>query len=260
MAVHTMNKELINEAKKHLISIKYDNLNPIIKNFTNAGELCLLGGRPAMGKTSFSLNIAAEMLKQGKRVVIISLENMAYQIIGKLIPLFIDNENDFDNAVNQIISSGLIIDDTSLINVDDLFNKEYVNQADFIVIDYLGLISVSQKLLFSSRKNECEYVLKRLKQLSTEKEISILVNAQLSHKIECRDNKRPLISYFLIDEKIIREYTDNVIFLYRDEMYNENTEQKGILKSNIIKTGNNCSNLYYHNSLYYDLNKDPFYK
>lgn len=246
-----MNKELIDKAKKHLISIKYDNLNPIIKNFTNAGELCLFGGRPNMGKTSFSLNIAAEMLKQGKRVVIISIEHMAYQIVGKLIPLFMEDENDFDNAVNQIISSDLIIDDTSLIDVDDLFNKEYVGKTDFIVIDYLCLISVSQKLHFSSRKNECEYVLKRLKQLSTEKEIPILINAQLSRKVEYRDNKRPLISDFLFDEKILKECVDSIILLYRDEMYNENSKLKGILGSNIIKTSDNSSNLYYHNSLYY---------
>lgn len=221
MAIHKMNKDLINHSKESCRKLEIDNLEPIIDEYVNAGELTIIESRPAMGKTSFMLNIVTQMLKQGKRVLFISLELCAYHVVERLLPLF-ENRN-------QLIESGLIIDDTACVDVDDLFNHEYIDNVDLIVIDYLGLLNLTNDNISTHR--DFGYILNRLKQLSLEKQVPVIVAAQLSQRIK---------EYPRFME------ADNTIRLYREPVFEENIDVNRIIESRACESDSNTEDRYYH--------------
>lgn len=220
MAVQKINKSLLQVAKRHSRRILIDNLEPIIKKYINAGELIIIKSRPAMGKTSFILNIVAQMLKQGKRVLLISLELSAYQVVGRLLPLF--------ESEKQLIESELIIDYTTYVNVDDLLNHKYIDDVDLVAIDYLGLMNLSNDNILKNR--DLGSVLNYLKQLSVEKQISVIVSAQLSERTK---------EYPLFNE------VDNTIILYHKPIYKGDVDINNIVESRVYK-GGETKNRFYH--------------
>ena len=216
------------------------------------GDMVLIAARPSMGKTTFALNIAEHAaLREGKSVVIFSLEmskeQLAYKLLcseanvdmlslrtGKLTP------EDWDNiarASGPLASAKIYIDDTAGVSVMEMRSKcrrlkmEY--GIDLILIDYLQLMSGSGE----SRQQEVAEISRNIKAIAKEMECPVIALSQLSRAPEQRADHRPMLSD-LRESGSIEQDADVVMFLYRDEYYNKETEEKGIGECIIAKQRN----------------------
>lgn len=158
--------------------------------------LTLVGGRPGVGKTTFLLNVTAQMLERNKNVFFISLELGKESVKNYLLSTGLINQNSL---------SKLAIYDKPNFNIDDLSDDETVVNSDLIVIDYLNLIG------YANDKN-LDYIVKQLKNISNHNNINIIVSAQLS--IGNDKSRIPTESDFMISEDVFSKYVDNSILLY----------------------------------------------
>jgi replicative DNA helicase len=144
------------------------------------------------------------------------------------------------SAIETLSSKKLLIDDTGEINIMDIRSRakkiirEY-GHLELIVIDYLQLMHMSNS--FSNRATEVSLISRSLKILSRELDIPIIVLSQLNRNLEQRNNKRPFISD-LRESGSIEQDADLIIFIYRDEIYNKDTNEKGIAEIIIGKQRN----------------------
>ena len=175
-----------------------DNFN--IDLFANDLEskvgLTLVGGRPGVGKTTFLLNVIAQMLRRNKNVFFVSLELGKERVKDYLLSTGVNNHDNLNN---------LTIYDKSDFNIDDLSNNKTAVNSDLIVIDYLNLIS------YTNDKN-LDYIVKQLKNISNHNNINIIASAQLSKSND--ESKIPTESDFMISEDVFSKYVDNSILLY----------------------------------------------
>lgn len=220
-----------------------------------AGDLIIVAGRPAMGKTTFSMNIAANAaIESNKPVAVFSLEMPEEQLIMRLIsslgriPLESvrtgkiqdDHWARFDLATTMLAQSRLFIDDTPNLTVHDIrarakrLQRQNNNELGLIVIDYLQLISMGSH---SNHSLNVAEVTRQLKALAKELNIPIILLSQLNRDLEKRKDKRPLQSD-LRDSGSIEQDADVVILLYRDEVYNEESPDKGTAEIIIGKQRN----------------------
>lgn len=158
--------------------------------------LTLVGGRPGVGKTTFLLNVTAQMLRRNKNVFFVSLELDEESVKNYLLSTGL---NDQDSL------SKLAIYDKPNFNIDDLSDDETVVNSDLIIIDYLNLISYAND-------KSLDYIVKQLKNILNHKNINIIASAQL---ITGNDESRiPTESDFMISEDVFSKYVDNSILLY----------------------------------------------
>ena len=158
--------------------------------------LMLVGGRPGVGKTTFLLNVIAQMLRRNKNVFFVSLELGEESVKNYLLSTGLNNQNSL---------SKLAIYDKPNFNIDDLSADETVVNSDLIIIDYLNLISYA-----NDKSLDC--IVKQQKNISNHKNINIIASAQLSTG---NDGSRiPTESDFMISEDVFSKYVDNSILLY----------------------------------------------
>lgn len=163
--------------------------------------LTLVGGRPGVGKTTFLLNVTAQMLRRNKNVFFVSLELDEESVKNYLLSTGL---NDQDSL------SKLAIYDKPNFNIDDLSDDETVVNSDLIIIDYLNLISYAND-------KSLDYIVKQLKNILNHKNINIIASAQL---ITGNDESRiPTESDFMISEDVFSKYVDNSILLYEKKFY-----------------------------------------
>ena len=205
-------------------------------------DLILIAARPSMGKTAFVLNIAQHVaFKEKKTVAIFSLEMSKESLVNRLLSLEsrVDaqkirtgnlQDEDWERLVESagvIGSSNLIIDDTPSISVSELRSKcrKYKMEHDLsmIIIDYLQLMSGSGRGS-ESRQQEISEISRSLKAVAREFEVPVLALSQLSRAVEQRPDHRPMLSD-LRESGAIEQDADVVMFIYRDEYYNPNTEK-----------------------------------
>ena len=218
-------------------------------------DLVLIAARPSMGKTAFALNIAQHIcFKRHKSVAIFSLEMSKEQLVNRLLSLesYVDSRSirsgnvsssDWEKIIegaSTIGESGLIIDDTAGISVGELRSKCRKYKAEHkdlavIIIDYLQLMSASRKS--ESRQQEISDISRSLKSLARELNVPVVALSQLSRAVEKRDDHRPMLSD-LRESGAIEQDADVVMFLYRDDYYNKETEKKGIAEVIIAKQRN----------------------
>ena len=217
------------------------------------GDMVLIAARPSMGKTTFSLNIAENAaLKEGKSVVIFSLEMSKEQLAYKLLcsqanvdmlKLRTGNLEDDDweriaRATGPLANAKIYIDDTAGISVMDMRSKcrkiKMEHGIDMILIDYLQLMSGSAG---SDNRQEVSEISRSIKALAKEMECPVIALSQLSRAPEQRADHRPMLSD-LRESGSIEQDADVVMFLYRDEYYNKETEEKGIGECIIAKQRN----------------------
>ncbi len=213
--------------------------------------MVLIAARPSMGKTTFSLNIAENAaLKEGKSVVIFSLEMSKEQLAYKLLcsqanvdmlKLRTGNLEDDDweriaRATGPLANARIYIDDTAGISVMDMRSKcrkiKMEHGIDMILIDYLQLMSGSAGS--DNRQQEVSEISRSIKALAKEMECPVIALSQLSRAPEQRADHRPMLSD-LRESGSIEQDADVVMFLYRDEYYNKETEEKGIGECIIAK-------------------------
>ncbi len=217
-------------------------------------DLILVAARPSMGKTAFVLNIAQHVaFKDNKAVAIFSLEMSKEQLVNRLLSLeskvnsqAIRTGNMKDDEWERLVESAdviakskLIIDDTPSISMAELrskcrkFKLEYDLQ--MIIIDYLQLMSGSGRT--ESRQQEISDISRSLKALARELNVPVIALSQLSRAVEQRPDHRPMLSD-LRESGAIEQDADVVMFIYRDDYYNKDTELKNVAEINIAKQRN----------------------
>jgi len=217
-------------------------------------DMILIAARPSMGKTAFVLNLAQHIcFNQKKSVLVFSLEMSQEQLINRLLALesHVEAQNirsgnlsdkDWEGlveAASTIGESDLLIDDTPGISIGELRAKcrKYALSHDIkiIIIDYLQLMSGNGKS--DSRQQEISEISRSLKSLARELNVPVIALSQLSRAVEKRDDHRPMLSD-LRESGAIEQDADVVMFLYRDDYYNKETDKKGIAEVIIAKQRN----------------------
>lgn len=226
----------------------FKDLDEIIK--VNKGDLIVVASRPAMGKSTFVLNILSHIaLEENKSVLFFNLEDSKESIINKLI---ISNsmvesekfglynryknneiqkpnlsEDDWDriaSGINLLKDASIYIASDVPYSIEDICIKstrlKKKNNIDAIIIDYLQLIQFNKKKLLS-RDEEITEILRKLKVLAKILDVPVIITSQLSRECEKRDDKRPIIEDFANSKNAIDKYSDKILFLYKDSYYNK---------------------------------------
>jgi len=218
-------------------------------------DLVLIAARPSMGKTAFVLNLARNLTINGKAsVAIFSLEMSKEQLVNRMLSMEsrVDGQalrtgNLTDSDWDQIVESSsviaqtrLMIDDTPGITVGELRSKcrkfKLEGGLDCVIIDYLQLMSGSGKGS-DSRQQEISDISRSLKALARELNVPVIALSQLSRACEQRQDHRPMLSD-LRESGAIEQDADVVMFIYRDEYYNKDSDSKGIAEIIIAKQRN----------------------
>ena len=205
-------------------------------------DLILIAARPSMGKTAFVLNIAQNVaFKQGMTVAMFSLESKVDSQHLRTGNLTDAEWESLIESAGVIGKSNLIIDDTPGITIAELRSKcrKYKLEYDLklIIIDYLQLMSGSGGRSSDSRQQEISDISRSLKALARELQVPVIALSQLSRAVEQRPEHRPMLSD-LRESGAIEQDADVVMFLYRDDYYNPDTEKKGIAEVIIAKQRN----------------------
>lgn len=217
-------------------------------------DLILIAARPSMGKTAFVLNIAEYVaFRQNQTVAIFSLEMSKEQLVNRLFSMEskVDSQhlrtgNLSDDEWEKLIESAgvigksnLIIDDTPGISISELRSKcrkyKLEHHLDMIIIDYLQLMTGSGRT--DSRQQEISDISRSLKALARELNVPVLALSQLSRAVEQRPDHRPMLSD-LRESGAIEQDADVVMFIYRDDYYNKDTDRKNISEIIIAKQRN----------------------
>ena len=205
-------------------------------------DLILVAARPSMGKTAFVLNIAQHVaFKSKKTVAIFSLEMSKEQLVNRLFSLEsqVDSQalrtgnlkdSDWEKLIESagiIGKSNLIIDDTPGISISEMRSKcrkyKLEHHLDLIIIDYLQLMSGSVGRRSDSSQQEISDISRALKGLARELNVPVIALSQLSRAVEQRPEHRPMLSD-LRESGAIEQDADVVMFIYRDDYYNKDTD------------------------------------
>ena len=214
-------------------------------NGLNKSDLLLLAARPGMGKTSMALNVALSAAKaSGKTVAIFSLEMSKEQLVTRLLANegLIENtrlatgnlrESDWEKiaqAASVLNQTNIRIDDNPLLTVADMNAKcRRLENLGLVVIDYLQLMTSAGGKGYSgeNRQQAVADISRMLKIMAKELQVPVLCLSQLSRANEKREDKRPMLSD-LRESGAIEQDADIVMFLYRDDYYNEDSEKRNI--------------------------------
>ena len=218
----------------------------------HGSELILVAARPAMGKTAFALNIATNAALRGNApVAIFSLEMSKDQLVNRILcsEAMVDSnkvrtgkleEDDWvklAGAIGPLSESEIYIDDTPGISVMEIRTKcrklKMEKNIGLVVIDYLLLVQGSNKRQ-ASREQEISEISRSLKILAKEINVPVIALSQLSRAVEQRPDHRPMLSD-LRESGAIEQDADIVMFLYRDDYYNKESEKKDIAEVIIAK-------------------------
>lgn len=259
-------KEVILETYDTLHKLAYDkdsmmgvptgfrDLDSLIVGLNNS-DLCLLAARPGMGKTSFALNIAQNVaLKTKKSVAIFSLEMSKEQLVSRMLSseamvdsyklrtgeLGEDDWNRLARAAGLLSSANIFIDDTSGINALEIKAKcRRVKDLGLVVIDYLQLMQGTRRT--DNRVSEVSEISRSLKIMAKELNVPIICLSQLSRGPESRTDKRPMLSD-LRESGAIEQDADIVMFLYREDYYEKETEKRNIAECIVAKNRHGSTN------------------
>jgi replicative DNA helicase len=225
------------------------------------GDLIIVAGRPSMGKTTFSMNIAehvaytaARQKDMTKAVAVFSMEMPADSLAMRMMSslgridqhkvrtgkLDDDDWPRLTSAVNMLAETPLYIDDTPALSPTEVRARarRIMREAGglaLIVIDYLQLMQVPGNS--ENRTNEISEISRALKALAKELNVPVIALSQLNRSLEQRPNKRPVMSD-LRESGAIEQDADVIIFIYRDEVYNEDSPDKGVAEIIIGKQRN----------------------
>ena len=218
----------------------------------HSSDLVLVAARPAMGKSAFALNIATNAAIRAKvPVAIFSLEMSKEQMVNRILcsEAMVDSnkvrtgrleEDDWTKlaeAIGPLSEAEIYIDDTPGISVMEIRAKcrklKLEKNIGMVVIDYLQLVQGSNKRN-GSREQEISEISRSLKILAKEIGVPVIALSQLSRAVEQRPDHRPMLSD-LRESGAIEQDADIVMFLYRDDYYNQDSEKKGIAEVIIAK-------------------------
>ena len=219
------------------------------------GDLVVVAGRPSMGKTSFCMNLAEyAAIEQGLTVAVFSMEMPGEQLSTRLISslgrvnstrlrtgqLTDDDWPRITNAVGLLTEANIHVNDAAGLSPIDLRSQarrlaREQNGLDMIVIDYLQLMQSSESN--ENRATEISNITRSLKMLAKELEVPVIILSQLNRSLEQRPDKRPVMSD-LRESGAIEQDADVIFFIYRDEVYDDESPDKGTAEIIIGKQRN----------------------
>ena len=219
----------------------------------HGSDLILIAARPAMGKTAFALNIAAHAaIRENVPVAVFNLEMSKDQLVNRMLCMeaMVDSnkvmtgkldEDDWSklaSVVGPMSDAGIYIDDTPGISITEIRTKcrklKMEKNIGLVVIDYIQLIQGSGSRKNGSREQEIAEISRSLKILAKELNVPVIALSQLSRAVESRPDHRPMLSD-LRESGSIEQDADIVMFLYRDDYYNPDSEEKDISEVIIAK-------------------------
>ena len=228
----------------------FDELNRRCGGF-HGGEFILIAGRPGMGKSSFAVNIAEHVaINDGKTVAVFNLEMPKEAILKRILcsQALIDSSKiltgKFEGEdwarlgryLDKIAVAPIYIDDSPLVTVSEIRAKchrlKQTKGLAMIIIDYLQLMQGSGRT--DSRQQEISEISRSLKVMAKELDVPVIALSQLSRAVEGRQDKRPMLSD-IRESGSIEQDADMVVFLYRDEYYNPDTEDKNVAEVILAK-------------------------
>ncbi|WP_163123447.1 replicative DNA helicase [Alloalcanivorax balearicus] len=218
-------------------------------------DMVVVAGRPSMGKTTFAMNLCENVaIKAGKPVLVFSMEMPADAIVMRMLSslgrinqgairsgrLEQDDWPRITSAIQMLSEQKFFIDDTAALSPLEMrararrVARECGGEIGLIMVDYLQLMQVPGA---DNRVNEISEISRNLKGLAKEMNCPVLALSQLNRSLEQRPNKRPVMSD-LRESGAIEQDADLIVFLYRDEVYNKDTPEKGIAEIIIGKHRN----------------------
>ncbi|MEM7343017.1 MAG: replicative DNA helicase [Chloroflexota bacterium] len=214
-------------------------------------DMIVMAGRPGMGKTSLALSIALQSARRWqKRVAIFSLEMSGEQLVQRLVSaetgidsqrlrlgnIKEDEWSTFIQATSLLSNTAIFIDDTPAISIMELRSKARrlfaEHGLDMIIVDYMQLMRGDYKS--ENRQQEISFISRSMKTLARELNVPVLALSQLSRQVESRHDKRPMLSD-LRESGSIEQDADVVLFIYRDDVYNPDTEFPNIAEIIVAK-------------------------
>lgn len=250
--VQTIMKRVQNRGELSGVTTGFTDLNSLLGGFQKS-DLVLLAARPSMGKTALAVNLAVNAAKAGKKVAMFSLEMSKTQIGQRILASFAQmnlsslfkGELEGQDLVNLITASNelskysLHIDDTAAISLIELKAKlrrlKMEEGLDLVVVDYLQLMTTGERI--ENRVQEISQISRGLKAIAKELDVPVLALSQLSRALEQRPDKRPKLSD-LRESGAIEQDADIVMFLYRDYVYNKETENPNLAEVIVSKHRN----------------------
>lgn len=219
------------------------------------GDLVYIAGRPGMGKTALGMNIASHFCDMGLAGLICSLEMSSEQLASRLITsigqvdasrfrsgkLLDEDWERVTYALSKMVDYRLLIDETPLATPMSIRSaakraKRELQGLDFIMVDYLQLMQIDHKDS-RNRYEEITEISRQMKMIAREFNVPVFVLAQLNRNLEQRANRRPVMSD-LRESGAIEQDADLILFLYRDEVYNPDSEYKGMAEIIVGKQRN----------------------
>ena len=236
------------------VSSGFHDLDRLTTGF-QPSDLIIVAARPSMGKTALMMNIAENAVTGGNGAVLIfSLEQSSIQLVTRMISsigridanrlrtgdLSADDWPRFTEAVQHLHGHQLYIDDTPALTPNDVRararrTKREAGGLAMIMVDYLQLMRSPRR--YESPVHEVSEISRGLKAIAREMDVPVVCCSQLNRAVERRDNKRPFMSD-LRDSGAIEQDADVIAFIYRDEVYNPDTEDKGIAEIIVGKQRN----------------------
>jgi replicative DNA helicase len=234
----------------------FSDLDSLTSGF-QPGDLIIVAGRPSMGKTAFSLNIAENVaLDTNKAVAVFSMEMAATQLAMRMIGSVgrldqhrmrtgrLEDEDwvRLTTALGRLNEAPIFIDEGAGLNSFDVRARarrlhRQTGELGLIVVDYLQLMSGASGRQSENRATEISEISRSLKSLAKELNVPVVALSQLNRSVEQRPDKRPVMSD-LRESGAIEQDADLILFIYRDEVYNPDTPDKGTAEIIIAKQRN----------------------
>jgi replicative DNA helicase len=248
-----MKERIISGDKLTGLSTGYDDLDEYTSGFVG-GDLIIVAARPSMGKTAISMNMAEAMAKEGGRVLVFSMEMPKKQLLARSVASIGSIElghlksgqlseleaGQLNNAIEKLNNYEILIDDTGSLTSSQLrlrsLKAHREKPLSAIYVDYLQLMSAADTKA-DKKADQIGYISRQLKLLAKELNVPIIALSQLNRELEKRADKRPINSD-LRDSGAIEQDADIILFVYRDEVYNEDSPDKGFAELIIGKQRN----------------------
>jgi replicative DNA helicase len=237
------------------IETGYYKLDEITSGF-QSGEFIVIAGRPSMGKTALVLNIATHTaIEKSTPIAVFSVEMSGEALVQRMLCSeakaslrnlrrgMLRNEDwvNLATAAGNLDKAPIYIDDSASLSIYELKAKARRLKADYdiqlLIVDYLQLLEGPQTFRTSSRQQEISEISRSLKGLAKDLNCPVVVVSQLSRMPEHREDRRPRLAD-LRESGAIEQDADVVIFIYRDEVYNSETEHKGVAEIIVAKQRN----------------------
>lgn len=234
---------LTEQAEQDFVYTGFSNLDNLVSPLS-AGQLIILAARPSVGKTALALQIMTNVaIRQKKTVVFYSVEQSKKEILCRLLAqkgLYSMSEifglrltkSEIASYLQEMEKAKIYINDYGKIKVSDI--RQEIDalrrkgiQPDFLIVDYLQLLTADR--VYKSKYEEVSALSREMKLLAKDVGAPVLVLSQLNRELENREDKRPRLSD-LRDSGSLEQDADKVMFLYRDELYNKDTDYPGVVE------------------------------